>query len=150
MLNTVEIAGKLRELRVSHQLTQDALAEKIYVSRQAVSQWEKGESLPSITSCILLMEIYEVSLDELFCLNSPKEDSVCLENVLKGRFNDCLTDILYRFSKEERWRILRAVKERQIDADIEELYPFCSKEERAYLKGGLQDETETDDSVSGQ
>lgn len=46
-------------------LTQEDLAEKFDVSRQAVAKWENGESVPAIEKKIFLAELYEVSLDEL-------------------------------------------------------------------------------------
>ncbi|QIK58107.1 helix-turn-helix transcriptional regulator [Erysipelothrix sp. HDW6A] len=56
-------------------LTQEQLAEKIYVSRQAVSKWERGESLPDLENIILLSDLYDISIDQLLrgakFLNKP-------------------------------------------------------------------------------
>lgn len=46
-------------------LTQEQLAEKCEVSRQAVTKWESGESEPTISKLIMLAEIFEISVDEL-------------------------------------------------------------------------------------
>ena len=61
----VEIANKLVNLRKSSGLSQEALAEKIGVSRQAVSKWERAESSPDTDNLIALSKLYNVSLDEM-------------------------------------------------------------------------------------
>ncbi|MCC3863749.1 helix-turn-helix domain-containing protein [Terrisporobacter petrolearius] len=55
----------LKELRKNHRYTQEEVAEKISVSRQAVAKWENGETIPDINNCIALAELYGVSLDDL-------------------------------------------------------------------------------------
>ncbi len=68
MLDTHKIGLNLRRLRIENGLTQDMVAEKLFVSRQAVSSWEQGNSLPTIDSCLLLLEVYDTDLDTLLCL----------------------------------------------------------------------------------
>lgn len=60
-----EFADRLIELRRSRALSQEDLAGKIGVSRQAVSKWERAESAPDIGNLMALSELYEISLDEL-------------------------------------------------------------------------------------
>lgn len=55
----------LKRMRKMHRFTQEELAEKIGVSRQAVAKWENGESVPDIHNCIALAELYGVVLDDL-------------------------------------------------------------------------------------
>lgn len=57
--------SRLKMYRSHAGLTQEQVAEKIGVSRQAVAKWEKGESLPDIYSCIKLAELYETTVDLL-------------------------------------------------------------------------------------
>lgn len=59
------ISTNLRILREAHNLTQEEVAEKIDVSRQAVAKWESGKSVPDVNKCVLLAELYDVSLDTL-------------------------------------------------------------------------------------
>lgn len=61
----VEIANKLVQLRKKHGLSQEELAEKIGVSRQAVSKWERAESSPDTDNLISLAKIYNLSLDDM-------------------------------------------------------------------------------------
>lgn len=62
---TVETANRLYELRKEHGLSQEDLAEKLGVSRQAVSKWERSEASPDTDNLIALAKIYNLSLDEL-------------------------------------------------------------------------------------
>ncbi len=61
----IEIANRLVNLRKSNHLSQEALAEKLGISRQAVSKWERAEASPDTDNLILLARLYNVSLDEL-------------------------------------------------------------------------------------
>ena len=61
----IETANRLLQYRKQHNLSQEELAEKIGVSRQAVSKWERSEASPDTDNLISLAEVYGVSLDEL-------------------------------------------------------------------------------------
>ena len=61
----IEIANRLVNLRKSNNLSQEALAEKLGISRQAVSKWERAEASPDTDNLILLARLYGVSLDDL-------------------------------------------------------------------------------------
>ncbi len=61
----IEIANRLVNLRKEKGLSQEQLAEKIGVSRQAVSKWERSEASPDTDNIILLARLYNISLDEL-------------------------------------------------------------------------------------
>lgn len=61
----IEIANRLVNLRKQNSLSQEALAEKLGISRQAVSKWERAEASPDTDNLILLARLYGVSLDEL-------------------------------------------------------------------------------------
>lgn len=59
------INDNLKKLRKIHKLTQEQVAEKLNVSRQAVSKWESGETIPDIYNCIQLAKLYDIKLDDL-------------------------------------------------------------------------------------
>lgn len=61
----IEIANRLVTLRKNNNLSQEALAEKLGISRQAVSKWERAEASPDTDNLIMLARLYGVSLDEL-------------------------------------------------------------------------------------
>lgn len=59
------IGQRLIELRSEHQMTQEDLADKLGVSRQAISKWESDRTLPNVEKLFCLSELYQVSLDYL-------------------------------------------------------------------------------------
>ena len=61
----IEVANRLVEFRKKNGLSQEQLAEKIGVSRQAISKWERSEASPDTDNLILLARLYNVSLDDL-------------------------------------------------------------------------------------
>ncbi|MFR5092910.1 MAG: helix-turn-helix transcriptional regulator [Adlercreutzia equolifaciens] len=75
----VEIAERLAARRKLAGLSQEALAEKLGVSRQAVSKWERSESSPDTDNLIALAKLYGVSLDELLYVDESIEDDVAFE-----------------------------------------------------------------------
>ncbi len=60
----MEIGNRLKKYREHINLSQEELADKVYVSRQTVSNWENSKSYPDINSLKLLSNIFDVSLDE--------------------------------------------------------------------------------------
>ncbi len=69
----MEIANRLVKLRKQAGLSQEELAEKLGISRQAISKWECGEASPDTDNLIALAQLYGVSLDELL-LGKEKDD----------------------------------------------------------------------------
>lgn len=61
----MELGAQIRKLRTEQGLSQDALAERVFVSRQSVSNWETGRTYPDLKSLLLLSEAFGVSLDTL-------------------------------------------------------------------------------------
>lgn len=61
----MELAGKLKEHRAQAGLSQEELAERIYVSRQTISNWETDRTYPDVQSLLLMSELFDTSLDEL-------------------------------------------------------------------------------------
>ncbi|WP_265442676.1 helix-turn-helix domain-containing protein [Acetivibrio straminisolvens] len=61
----MELGKQIKKYRNDMSLTQDELAEKVYVSRQTISNWENGKSYPDINSLVLLSEVFGTSIDNL-------------------------------------------------------------------------------------
>lgn len=72
----IKTADRLLELRKAYGYSQEALAEKIGVSRQAISKWERGESSPDTDNLIALANVYGITLDELLEGEKPIKKSV--------------------------------------------------------------------------
>ncbi len=101
----------LYELRQKHGLSQDALAEKVFVTRQAVSRWETGETVPNTETLKLLSKLFDVSINTLLgaprqlicqCCGMPLEDSI-ISREQDGTMNEqyckwCYADGQYMYS----------------------------------------------------
>ena len=84
------------ELRTKKGLSQDELAEKVFVTRQAVSRWENGETTPNVETLKLLSKLFDVSINTILgsprqlicqCCGMPLEDS-CISKETDGAFNE--------------------------------------------------------------
>ena len=116
-------------LRTKNGLSQDELAEKVFVTRQAVSRWENGETVPNPDTLKLLSALFDVSINTLLgaprklicqCCGMPLEDSL-LSREPDGAFNEdyckwcyadgqfayqdlqTLTDFLVEHMSNENW-----------------------------------------------
>lgn len=61
----MEFNEKLRQLRIGKNLTQEQLAEQLYVSRTAISKWEGGKGYPNIESLKCISKFFSITIDEL-------------------------------------------------------------------------------------
>ncbi len=131
MIDFVRVGKKIQELRLSQGLSQDALSERLSVTRQALSRWENGQSAPSIDTLITLSKIFGVSFEEILCLDEePEIDSenifaghdrdFIIRGILTGRIRTDLTNVFYQFSPSERMRILMAIRDGTLDVPVTE------------------------------
>ena len=67
----METRQVILQLRTAKGLSQEELAEKVYVTRQAVSRWETGETVPNTETLKLLSQLFDVSINTL--LGTPKQ-----------------------------------------------------------------------------
>ena len=110
----METKDVILELRTRHGLTQEALAEKLYVARQAVSRWETGETVPNIETLKALSLLFDVSINTLLgsprqlicqCCGMPLDDST-VSREQDGAFNEdyckwCYTDGRFTYASLE-------------------------------------------------
>ncbi len=61
----MNLGAQIKKYRTEYSLSQDELAEKLFVSRQSISNWENDRTYPDIKSLLLLSEVFSVSLDQL-------------------------------------------------------------------------------------
>lgn len=107
----METKSIILELRDKAGLSQDELAEKVYVTRQAVSRWENGETTPNTETLKLLSKLFDVSINTLLgsprqlicqCCGMPLEDST-ISKETDGIFNEeyckwCYVDGKFTYS----------------------------------------------------
>ena len=110
-MNTKDV---ILELRTKKGLSQDELAEKVYVTRQAVSRWETGETVPNTETLKLLSRFFDVSINTLLgaprqlicqCCGMPLDDTT-ISREPGGAFNEdyckwCYTDGKFAYSSLE-------------------------------------------------
>lgn len=100
------------ELRTKNGMSQDELAEKVFVTRQAVSRWENGETVPNTETLKLLSKLFDVSINTLLgsprqlicqCCGMPLEDDSIIGRDNDGSLNEsyckwCYADGTYTYS----------------------------------------------------
>ena len=130
------------ELRTKNGLSQDALAEKVFVTRQAVSRWETGETVPNTETLKLLSKLFNVSINTLLgsprqlvcqCCGMPLEDSI-ISREKDGSLNEdycqwCYADGTYTYSNMDDL----------IDVCVQHMVGenFTEEQARAYMKQRL-------------
>ena len=140
-------------LRTKNGLSQDELAEKVFVTRQAVSRWENGETVPNPDTLKLLSALFDVSINTLLgaprkliclCCGMPLEDSL-LSREPDGSFNEdyckwcyadgqfayqdlqTLTDFLVEHMSNENWSAEQA--RAYFEAQLPQLQHWREKKE---------------------
>lgn len=81
----MSFAENLVELRKYHDFSQEELADMISVSRQTLSKYETGESLPDIEKCKRLADVFGVTIDDLISYDKKNEDNLGLGVPPKGK-----------------------------------------------------------------
>ena len=111
----METKNIILKLRTQKGLSQNELAEKVFVTRQAVSRWEKGETTPNTDTLKLLSKTFDVSINTLLgtpeqlicqCCGMPLDDST-LSRETNGEFNEdyckwCYTGGEFKYSSSEQ------------------------------------------------
>ncbi|MBR0450867.1 MAG: helix-turn-helix domain-containing protein [Oscillospiraceae bacterium] len=138
----METREVLHELRTKNGFSQDDLAEKVFVTRQAVSRWENGETVPNTETLKLLSRLYDVSINTLLgsphqlvcqCCGMPMDDSIIGKDK-DGTPNEhyckwCYADGTYTYSDMDDL----------IDVCVHNMVSdnFTEEQARAYLKAAL-------------
>ena len=111
-MKTQDILKKLRE---KSSLTQEELAERIQVTRQAVSRWETGETQPNTDTLKLLSQVFDVSINTLLgsprqlvcqCCGMPLHEDSAISREPDGSYNEdyckwCYTDGKFTYTSKE-------------------------------------------------
>ena len=120
MFDTMQVAKKLREARIARNMTQMNLADAMEVSYQAVSNWERGNSMPDISKLSQLCEILEISIDELL---GAQPATGTIKKVLKNE-EDAETESV---SMEELAEVAQLLPPKEVSSIVEESAK-CSEE----------------------
>lgn len=100
MINPQVIGPNIAFLRKSHQLTQQELAEKINITHQAVSKWERGESLPDLSSLYHLSVVFRTSIDDMVKQElNPSNTDIDLSPITSENVNEIWEQALEQFQR---------------------------------------------------
>lgn len=111
----METKDMLLRLRTQKGWSQDMLAEKVHVTRQAVSRWENGDTVPNTETLKLLSALFDVSINTILgsprelicqCCGMPLDDST-ISREPDGAFNEdyckwCYTDGAFKYQSKEQ------------------------------------------------
>ena len=78
-----DIGSKIQEYRQKSGLTQEALAEKLAVSRQSISKWELGQTLPEVDKILAMSRLFSITTDELLNVNIPSPKTMAQDDLLR-------------------------------------------------------------------
>ncbi len=151
MIDFVKVGQRIAEQRKIKGLSQGELAEKLFVTRQALSKWENGLAIPSIDTICEISKIFSVSIERLLGLFEPAEELEIDENdifkghdrsyivnaIANGQVKVSIPDVLYLMSPAERMLILKHVRDGIIEPPIRELWVKLTPAEQKFL-GGTQ------------
>lgn len=149
MLDFQSVGEKIHNLRVKAGYSQDKLAETLFVTRQAVSRWELGQTLPSVDNLAELCNLFGVTFEELLCIDRPAHfesgdifkghsREFVVKSIISGTLKIDLPDTFYLFSPAERMQILKAVKDGKVKCDLKQLSVKLTDEEKKYLLGVMK------------
>lgn len=145
MIDSNKVGLRITKFRKDLELTQDDLANRLNITRQALSKWENGTSLPSIELLIDLCKLFETNVEDLLCLNEIttiedennlfKEHSrtYIINQIIKGKLQVNIPDVLYQFSPHERMQILKAIKDKKITCNLFDLKVHLTQSEHKFL-----------------
>lgn len=149
MLNLVLIGKRISTKRKELKLTQNELAESLYVTHQAVSKWENGKSLPTIDILYELTKVLSVSIDYLLddtdikdtdyetkFKNYPRE-TVLNEFLTQFDWENQIIDIFYLLNSRERFKVINKIISSSKCITIQTLWPYATPEERIYLLANI-------------
>ena len=127
----METKNIIQELRIKHGMSQEELAGKIFVTRQAVSRWETGETVPNTETLKLLSEFFDVSINTLLgaprklicqCCGMPLDDSI-ISHEADGTLNEDYCKYCYEDGHFAQ------------DCTMEEMIDFCAQYVDEFNKG---------------
>jgi len=149
MLNLELISKKIMEQRKLKGMTQNDLADALFVSRQAVSKWEMGKSLPSIEVLIEMTKLFDITIDYMLdgselsdhdyssmFMQYPRE-SVIYHFLNSNHLNEDIKNIFYLLTIKERKQMIDQLMSKQICLNEVALWPYLSIDERKYFIGNI-------------
>lgn len=150
MVDFIAVGKKIQSLRIESHISQEELANRLYVTRQALSRWENGISVPTIDTLLELSKIFKVDFMEILCMNDNtvydydesdiflgRDRNIVIKRIFNQEFKVNLPDVFYQFSPSERMIVLKAIKDGKYKCDFDELVVKLTISEKKFLGGKL-------------
>lgn len=139
MFDMRKIGKRIAELRKSKNITQMALADMMGISFQAVSNWERGESMPDISKLGELSEIFGVSIDDILC---NKRAAEIVEEISAGEkpsdiTPEELTEAVPLMAPEQAEESIKENKEKMTISQLAALAPYMNGDDLGEIAVGL-------------
>lgn len=139
MFDMRKIGKRIAELRKSKNITQMALADMMGISFQAVSNWERGESMPDISKLGELSEIFGVSIDDILC---NKRAAEIVEEISAGEkpsdiTPEELTETVPLMAPKQAEESIKENKEKMTFSQLASLAPYMNGDDLGEIAVGL-------------
>lgn len=148
VIDFVKVGARIAECRKKNGLSQEELAERLYVTRQAISKWENGTSVPSIDTLCEISRMFKISFEEILGLfdneklEIDKKDifrghdrSFIISKIVSGEIKLNIHEVFYQMSPAERMYILKNIKEGNLKTRMDELWVKLTPSEQRYIGG---------------
>lgn len=140
----MNFSKKLHILRKEKRLSQEGLAEKLNVSRQAVSKWESGQSFPELDKIIILSDIFSVTVDELVKDNIELKRNI-EDKKTEEKKNDSQEDKEYQRKEDTINNTYEEGHEKEkFYKKIINMFRLDSKEDNNFVEAEEEDEEDVD------
>ena len=148
MIDSVQVGKKITKLRRQLSLSQEELASSLFITRQCLSKWELGLSLPNIDMILQLTKKLNVSIDELLCLDEEvliDEENIftghdrnfIVKKIINNELNIKLENIFYQLSPSERMLVIKNIKNGTTICNMDKLIPNLTLSEIKFLGGNV-------------
>lgn len=142
----MRVGAKIATLRKNANLSQEQLANELFITRQALSKWETGVGVPTLEMLLALSKTLNASFDEILCLDEEvtvDPDNIfaghnrrfIIRQIISGELQVDLPNVFYQLSPSERLLILREIREGRLKIDYRDLEGRLTLSEIKYLGG---------------
>jgi len=145
LIDFVKVGANISKLRRDMGLSQEELADLLFVTRQALSKWERGQSVPSIDTLLSLSKIFGTTFEDILSLGERddisaggdifegKDRAYVINGIVRGQIKVDLCEALGQMTPKERIIVLKYVKDGKLECKAESLTDVLTPSERKFL-----------------
>lgn len=145
MINLITVGKRIATLRKQYNMTQNDLAESLFVTHQAISKWENGKSIPNLDILYELTKLFNTTIDflldddtieeqnyEMMFASSTRE-AVINHFLNQDDLNKEIHQFFYLLNSKERKMIINQMIHGVLKLDVDAVWPYLSIQERHYI-----------------